>query len=401
MDFRLTKEQEELKASFEVFFREAMKEAPPEYLNGGTEAAYATDEGFAFHRKMQKALGEKGWLAMSWPEQGGGRDAPIFEQLLFNEIRESSGCPGVDLLGLCIFAPTLIVSADEEQKARLLPPIAKGEVQYCQGWSEPDAGSDLANLSTTAIRDGDEYVVNGQKVWTSCAHRAEAMFLLARTDPNSKRSKGLSMFHVDMKSPGIEVRPLEWMNGAHLFNEVYFKDVRIPARDLIGGEGNGWAVSHNSMNFERSGVGLFAMCERQFNIILDYIKKTERNGRYLSEDPVIRQKVAKLYAELQGGKMLAYRVACDQEKGGLVMAASAASESKVFGSELNKRMYSFSTEVMGLYGMLEKSDWAPMENCVEFFQLAPGITIAMGTNEIQRCIIAWMGLKQPRIKLRP
>ncbi|MBW1903374.1 MAG: hypothetical protein JRJ20_17380 [Deltaproteobacteria bacterium] len=226
------------------------------------------------------------------------------------------------------------------------------------------------------------------------------MFLLARTDPNSKRSKGLSMFHVDMKSPGIEVRPLELMNGAHMFNEVYLKDVRVPARDLIGGEGNGWAVTQNTMNFERSGVGLFAMCEREFIIVLDYLKNTERNGRYLSEDPVIRQKVAKLYAELQGGKMMAYRVACMQEKGGLLMAASVASESKVFGSELNKRMCSFATEVMGLYGTLEMSEWAPMGSTAEFFQMAPGITIAMGSNEIQRCIIAWMGLKQPRIKLR-
>jgi len=209
------------------------------------------------------------------------------------------------------------------------------------------------------------------------------------------------MFHVDMKAPGIEVRPLELMNGAHMFNEVYLKDVRIPARDLIGGEGNGWAVTQNTMNFERSGVGLFAMCERQFNIVIDYIKKTKRNGRYLSEDPIIRQKVARLYAELQGGKLMAYRVAAMQEKGGLIMAASVASESKVFGSELIKRMYSFSTEVMGLYGMVELSEWAPMESSVESFQMAPGITIAMGSNEIQRCIIAWMGLRQPRIKLRP
>jgi alkylation response protein AidB-like acyl-CoA dehydrogenase len=226
------------------------------------------------------------------------------------------------------------------------------------------------------------------------------MFLLARTDPDSKRSKGLSVFHVDMNSPGIEVRPLYLMNGAHMYNDVYFKDVRIPARDLIGGEGNGWAVTQNTMNFERSGIGIFAMAEREFKKIIHYIKNTKRNGRYLSEDPVIRQKVGKLYAELQGGMMMAYRVACMQEKGGLIMAASVASGSKVFGSELNKRACSFATEVMGLYGMLERSEWAPLHNVVESYQVAPGVTIAMGSNEIQRCIIAWIGLKQPRIKLR-
>jgi len=401
MDFRLTKEQEELKATMEEFFKEAMKEAPPEYLNAGVEAAYATDEGFGFHRKMQKELGKKGWLSMAWPKDCGGQDAPIIDQLLFNLVREASGCPGYDYQGLGMFAPTLILSANDDQKARILSKIAKGEVQYCQGWSEPDAGSDLANLSTTAIRDGDEYVVNGQKTWTSMAHRAEAMFLLARTDPNSKRSKGLSVFHVDMKSPGIEVRPLYLMNGAHMYNDVYFKDVRVPARDLIGGEGNGWAVTQNTMNFERSSVGLFAMAEKQFKNTIHYIKNTKRNGRYLSKDPVIRQKVGKLYAELQGGMMMAHRVACMQEKGGLIMAASVASGSKVFGSELNKRVCSFATEVMGLYGMLERSEWAPLGNVVEFHQVAPGVTIAMGSNEIQRCIIAWIGLKQPRIKLRP
>ncbi|MBW2143190.1 MAG: acyl-CoA dehydrogenase family protein [Deltaproteobacteria bacterium] len=400
MDFRFTKEQEELKASFVEFFKEAMKEAPPVYLNSCIEAAYETNEGFAFHRRMQKELGKKGWLAMAWPKEYGGQDAPIIDQLIFNQVREASGCPGYDYQGIGMFAPTLIVSADEDQKARLLPPIAKGEVQYCQGWSEPDAGSDLAALSTTAIRDGDEYVVNGQKTWTSMAHRAESIFLLARTDPNSTRSKGLSAFHVDMKTPGIEVRPLYSMSGVHVYNDIYFKDVRIPARDLIGGEGNGWAVTMNTMNFERSGMGLFAMAEREFYKIIDYIKKTKRNGKYLSEDPVIRQTVAKIYAEIEGGKMMGYRIACIQEKSGLIMAASVASESKVFGSELIKRVCSLATEVMGLYGMLELSEWAPLDNIVEFYQFAPGLTIAMGSNEIQRCIIAWLGLRLPRIKLK-
>ena len=401
MDFSLTKEQQELKATFEAFFMEAMKKAPPEYLKGGLEACYETDEGFAFHRHMQKRLGEKGWLSMAWPREYGGQEAPIINQLLFNETREASGCPGYDVMGCAMFAPTLLVSASEEQKRRLLPPIAKGEVQYCQGWSEPDAGSDLANLSTIAIKDGDEYVVNGQKTWTSAADRSECIFLLARTDPNSKRNKGLSMFHVDMKTPGIEIRPLYLMNGhSRIYNDVYFKDVRIPGRDLIGGEGNGWAVTQNTMNFERSGIGYFAACEKELNKVIEYAKHTKRNGIYLSKDPVIRQKIARLYSDLIAGKMLAYRVACEQEKGGLIMAASTASESKVFGSELNKRIIALATEIMGLYGMVESSLWSPMGESVGLHQMAPALTIAAGSNEIQRSIIAWIGLKQPRYKLK-
>ncbi len=399
MDLRFTKEQEELKATFEHFFRESMEEAPPECLHGGVESYYETDEGFAFFRHMAKKLGEKGWLSLAWPKEYGGQDAPIIDQLLFNEAREASNCPGYDVLGLGMFAPTLLVSGNEEQKKRLLPPMAKGEVLYCQGWSEPDAGSDLANLSTTAIRDGDVYVINGQKLWTSQAHRADCMFMLARTDPDSNRSKGLSVFHLDMKIPGVEVRPLQLMNGSHIYNEVYFKDVRVPVGNLIGEEGNGWAVTQNTMNFERSGVGLFAMASRELNKVIGYVKKTKRNGKYLSKDPVIRQKIAKLYSDLEAGRMLAYRVACMQEKGGLIMAAAVASESKVFGSELFKRILTFATEIMGLYGMLEDFESAPLGNLVELYQLAPGITIAMGSNEIQRCIIAWYGLNLPRNKL--
>jgi alkylation response protein AidB-like acyl-CoA dehydrogenase len=270
---------------------------------------------------------------------------------------------------------------------------------YCQGWSEPDAGSDLANLSTSALQDGDEYVINGHKTWTSAGHRADLMFILVRTDPDSKHSKGLSVFCLDMKAPGVEVRPLHMMNRGHMYNDVFLKNVRVPARDLIGGEGNGWAVTQNTMNFERSGIVFFCLSENAFKKIVEYTKKTKRKGRYLSENPVIRQKVAELYSDLEAGKMMAYRVACMQEKGGLIMAASAASESKVFGSELYKKVFAFGTEVMGMYGMISQSEWAHMGDMVDLHQVATGVTIGMGTNEIQRCIIAWSGLKLPRYRL--
>ncbi len=399
MDFSFTKEQEELREEFDVFFKEEMKNAPPKWGKGGLESIYATDEGFEFHKYMAKKLGEKGWISRAWPKEYGGQAVPLIEQFIFNEVRGYYGAPGIDGFGVGMFAPTLMVGANEEQKNRLLPPIARGEVFYCQGWSEPDAGSDLASLSTTAIRDGDYYVVNGHKTWTSGAHKADHMFLLARTDPDSTRSRGLSVFNVVMDYPGIEIRPLLFMDNKHVYNEVYFKDVRIPAKDLIGKENEGWALTRQTMNFERSGGGGFLSAKKSVFDIIDYVKSTRRDGKLLSENPVVRQKLAKLYIGTEVGQALAYRINYEQEKGGLIFAASAASESKVFGTELAQRVANYATEIMGLYGQLAPSKWAPLDGeMIDGYQFAPAANIYAGSNEIQRNLIAWVGLNLPRFK---
>ena len=398
MDFKLTEKQAALKKEFEAFFKEEMKHAPPEYGRGGLEGMYDTEEGFRFHQKIAKKLGEKGWLSRAWPKEVGGQGAPVIEQLLFNEVREKHRAPGVDIFGLGMFAPTLIIAANEEQKKRLLPPIAKGETAYCQGWSEPDAGSDLASLTTTAIKDGDHYVVNGQKIWTTGAHRADCMFLLARTDPEEKRNKGLSVFYLTMDLPGIQVRPIYYMDGKHVYNEVFFKDVRIPAIDLIGTEHEGWRLTRETMNFERSSVGMFAEGKIALEELVEYVKTTKRNGKYLSEDPIIRQKIAKLHIDLEMGLTLAYKIAWLQEQGGLLLAASAASEAKLFGSGVQQRIANFATEIMGLYGQLSRSKWAPLDGgMIDSYQFCLGMNIAAGTTEIQKNIIAWVGLGLPRI----
>lgn len=399
MDFKFTEKQEALMIEFEEFFREEMKNAPPEYGRGGLEAIYGSDEGFNFHKSMAKKLGQKGWIARAWPKEYGGEDAPIIEQVIFNTIREKLRAPGIDGFGVGMFAPTLMIGANEEQKKRLLPPIAKGEVVYCQGWSEPNAGSDLASLKTKAVREGDHYIVNGQKIWTTGAHKADAMFLLARTDTSEKRSKGLSVFHLNMDLPGIEVRPILFLDNKHLYNEVFFTDVKIPASDRIGEEGVGWRLTRDTMNFERSGAAKFAQCAVILEDLINYVKTTKRDGRYLSEDPIVRQKIAKLHIDLEMGFMLAYKIAWLQETGGLSFAASAASESKVFGSELLQRFANYGTEIMGLYGQLARSEWAPMEGgMVDDYSYCLGINIAAGSSEIQRNLIAWTGLELPRFK---
>jgi alkylation response protein AidB-like acyl-CoA dehydrogenase len=400
MDFSLSEQEKELQSQFDAFFKEEMKNAPPEYGNGGLEGVYATEEGFAFHKYMAKKLAEKGWISMAWPKEYGGRGASIMEQVLFNQSRGYHDAPGIDGFAVGMFAPTLMVGATDEQKARLLPPIANGEAFYCQGWSEPDAGSDLASLTTTAIRDGDEYVVNGQKTWTTGGHRAEFMFLLARTDPDSKRGKGLSVFHHRMDLPGIEVRPLLYMDGKHVYNEVFFKDVRIPAKDLIGVEGEGWALTRQTMNFERSGSHGLGASKRKLEEMIHYVKATKRDGKLLANDPIVRQKLAKLHIDTQMGESLASKIAWLQRKNDMSSVITAASEAKIFTTELGQRVSNFSTEIMGQYGQLEESKWAPLNgSMVELYQFSVGQNIYAGSNEIQRNLIAWTGLGLPRMKM--
>ncbi|MBU3914611.1 acyl-CoA dehydrogenase family protein, partial [bacterium] len=375
--------------------------APPEFGSGGIEGIYATDEGFEFHKYMAKKLGEKGWLSMAWPKEYGGKDATIMEQVIFDEVRGYHNAPGVDGFAVGMFAPTLLAGANDEQKKRLLPPIAKGEAFYCQGWSEPDAGSDLASLTTTAIREGDHYIVNGQKTWTTGGHKAEFMFLLARTDPNTNRGKGLSVFHLRMDLPGVQVRPLLYMDGKHVYNEVFFNDVKIPAEDLIGVEGEGWPLTRQTMNFERSGAGGFSGAKRVLEQVTEYIQNTKRNGQPISKDPAARRKMAELYIGSEVGQTLAYKIAWMHQKGDFMGLITAASESKLFSTELAQKLSYYATEMMGLYGQLEHGELAPLGGAMsELYQFCKGATIFAGTNEIQRNLIAWTGLGLPRLKFK-
>jgi len=400
MYFKLTEQQRALKKEFDDFFRAEMKNAPPVYqYETLLEAMYATDEGWEFNENMRKKLVEKGWYIRHWPKEYGGDEAPLLEQLIFNESHAYYHAPGIDGFGIGMFAPTLMLYASEEQKKRLLPPIARGEVQYCQGWSEPNAGSDLASLKTTAIKEGDYYVVNGQKIWITAAHRADHMFLLARTDPSQKRGGGLSVFNVDMALPGIEVRPIKYMNGVHLYNEVFFTDVKIHETERIGPENQGWGMTRDTMNFERSGAGAYAAIRRTLEKLIEYVKTTRRNGKFLSEDPLVRQKIARIYADMEAGRALSYRIAWLQEKGNLRFSPAAASESKVFATELSQRVADFAIEIMGLHGQIEHSKWSPLDGAmIEGYQASIAAVIYAGSNEIQRNIIAWVGLGLPRLK---
>ena len=397
MDYNFTEEQKALRQELRNFFTTEMKNAPPGISEG--ESIYDTDEAWAFTRHMAKTLSKKGYLTMAWPKEYGGRDASIIDQMIFSEVIAEYGAPGVDGFGVKMFAPTLMLYANEDQKQRLLVPIGKAEVVYCQGWSEPDAGSDLASVKTLAIKDGDEYVINGQKLWTTGAHRSDRMFLLARTDPESKRNRGLSVFSLSMDTPGVEVRPILFLNQAHIYNEVFLTNVRVPASDRIGPEGEGWRITRSTMNFERSGIGMFIEAKQTLQELVAYMKKTKRSGKYLYEDSALRRKAAKLWAETQAGLSLCYKIAWQQHTGGLDISPHIASESKVFGSEVRQRIYNLGTEILGLFGPLNQSKWSKLDGTmIGGYQNVLIATISMGTSEIQRNIIAWTGAELPRYK---
>ena len=395
MDFRLTPQQEKLREEFNEFFSQVMKEAPP-YCEPSVWA-WNTDEVYPFHRKVAKMLGEKGWLSLPWPKKYGGQEHTQIEQMIFNEVRGYWGAPGVDVFGVGMFAPTLLEHGTEEQKGEHLPPIARGEVMWCQGWSEPNSGSDLASLTTSAVEDGDDYIINGHKIWNSGAHRVEWIFMVARTDPNLPRHRGLSFFLVHMKTPGITVRGIPDMAGIHMFNEIFFDNVRVPKRNMVGEKNRGWYVTLATMNFERSGVWRFAELRRVLEELILYCKETRYNGGTLAHNPRVRHQLAQLLIETAAGRAMAYRIAWLQWKGQI--AADEASASKVFGTELTQRVAYAGCSILGMYGQLKKgSKYAPLQGKLErMYQSCLGYNIASGSSEVQRNIIAQRGLSLPRM----
>ena len=395
MDFKYTPEQEALRKEFEDFFEEAMRQAPPGWASN-LENQYGSDEGMAFHRAMGRKLGEKGWLSLPWPKEYGGQAHTVIEQFIFNEVRGYHRAPGVDMFGVGMLAPTLLMSGTEEQKQQHLPHIAKGAIQWCQGWSEPDAGSDLAALTTRAVRDGDEYVINGQKIWSTGAHHADWCFMLARTDPEQPRHRGLSFFLVDMKTPGITLRPIPNMANEHMFNEIFFDDVRVPKQNMVGEENRGWYVTLMTMNFERSGVTGFASGRRTIEELVQFCRQTKRDGQPLAENPFVRHRLAQLFIENEAGHAMAHKVAWLQHKG--EMAAGEAAAAKVYGSELAQRVTYTVCQILGLYSQVKGgSKWAPFGGGFEAtYQACLGMNIAAGSSEVMRNIIALRGLELPR-----
>jgi len=394
MDFELTEEQKAHRKEFFDVCKELEKKRPPSFV--GLEAVFEVDECWQFHLDCAKEFGKRGWLALAWPPEYGG-SGTMMDKVLFAEARGYHGIPGVDIFGVQMLAPTALQAASDAIKKEFLPPIARGEVMWCELWSEPNAGSDLATLSTTAIKKGDEYIINGQKTWNTGAHRADWGFGVFKTDPAGRKHHNMTFLLLDMKTPGVTVRPIPYIDGDAPFAEVYFDDVHVPAKNIVGQENEGWAVVNLLAGFERSGMGEIMGMFRELEELVQYCNETKRNGKPLSKDPLVRNRVAQLACELEAARAIAYRIADLQNRN--EMALMDASAAKIFYSELGERFAFVATDIAGPYGQVKTSRWAPADGAWEKkFQECFVTIISMGTNEIQRNIISWYGLGLPRMK---
>ena len=388
MDFRFSPEEEAFRSEIRAFLK---AELPAEWARGGGSGNLGEggDDSWTFLRAFQRTLSQKGLLTLGWPVEHGGRAAGVMQQVIYNEEMAYHRAPTQLGVGPDRVGPTIILYGTDEQKARHLPGIAGAETVWCQGFSEPAAGSDLAALETRAVLDGDHFVVNGQKIWTSLAHKADWCVLLVRTDPDVPKHKGISYLLVDMRLPGIQVAPLVDITGRHAFNQIFFEDVRVPRDCLVGELNRGWYVAAATLDFERSGINRVVAGVRVFEELVDFARAKSADHRG------VRAKLAELAIELAAGRLLAYRVASMQAKGQLPNAE--ASMSKMYGSELQQRLANTGMQIMGLSGQVEAGRWAPLAGRLEQYYLSTSaLTVAAGTSEIQRNIIAGRGLGLPR-----
>ncbi|MBC8281923.1 MAG: acyl-CoA dehydrogenase family protein [Chloroflexi bacterium] len=390
MEFKFTEEDEKFRSELRAF----MKAELPESWEGA--GRYPEEDDWDLNIVVRKKMAEKGWLTMHWPEEYGGQAASPVKSAIYNEEIAYMRAPGRDIFGVRMLGPTLMIHGSEEQKKTHLPSVAKGEIQWCQGYSEPESGSDLASLSTRAVRDGDELVINGGKVWTTMAHRADWIMLLTRTDPDAPKHRGISFVLVDMKSPGVTVRPIINMAGGHEFNQVTFDDVRVPRANVVGDEDRGWYVAVTLLDFERSGIDYSAAARRMLDDVREFATETKRNGQPLIEIPWVRTLMADRYVDCEVARLMAYNVAYMQSQD--LIPTKEASMSKVFGSETVQKVTDAALDILGQYGTLGRDDkWAPLKGRVqEHWMNAFAGTIAAGTSEVQRNIIAGRGLGLPR-----
>ncbi len=393
MDFRFTKEQESFRSEVRAFLVDNLGQD----WQGVVPDDYFTDENWTLIRGLTGKLVDKGWLTLAWPTEYGGQDRPHIEQMIYNEETAYFRAPMRDTsMGTHMVGPSIMMYGSNKQKDQYLSEIADGSAVYCQGFSEPEAGSDLASLQLSAVEDGDDFVLNGSKVWTSGAHKANRCYLMARTEPDAPKHRGISMLIVDMDTPGIDVRPIINMHNVHYFNQVFFEDVRVPKQSMIGEMNRGWYVAATTLDFERSGVGRYAGNRRDLEELITLARELKLNGKSLNDDPKFRRRIAELWMTNEAGKLVAYQVAWMQSQG--LVPNKEASVSKLVGSEINQKISDLGMKMLGMYGALEKgSKWAYLQGRIASqWMNSYSLTLRAGTSEIQRNIIAFRGLGLPR-----
>lgn len=395
MDLNYTESEQEFRDALRTWLKQNL---PADWQDRGS-AGQSMEENFAYLRAWQECVHRGGWAGVSWPQAYGGRGATLIEQVIFTEEMARAGAPPLaNVLGLTLIGPTIIAHGTEAQKQRFLNKILSAEEIWCQGFSEPNAGSDLASLSTEARLEGDHFVVNGQKVWTSYGWAADWCELVVRTDVSAPKHKGLTVLLVDMHSPGVTVRPLRQMTGESEFNEVYFENVRVPAKNVLGAMNDGWNVALGTLMHERAtlGAGLHILFKRQFERLVDLAQTITRNGAPVSRDSLVRQKLAQIYSEIEIMRLNQIRSISHVNHEG--RPGPEGSIQKLFWSELNQRFQQVAQEVLGPFAQLENgSEFAFDEGQWAYSYLrARGNTIEAGTSEVQRNIIGHFVLGLPR-----
>ncbi|MCK9486978.1 MAG: acyl-CoA dehydrogenase family protein [Dehalococcoidia bacterium] len=397
----------------EAAFREEVREFVREHghkARGGGRPAGGDDGGegmpdpetmrarMAGMQAWREALVAKGWIAPAWPKEYGGAGLTVLEQFVLNEELAEHGLSAGMFggMGVMMLGPTLLTHGTEEQKAEHIPRILSGEARWAQGYSEPGAGSDLASLQTRAVRDGDEFVINGQKIWATAAQFSNWIFMLARTDPDAPKHRGISYFLIDRQTPGIEIRPLTTMANQETFNEMFFEDVRVPAKNVVGEVDRGWYVGATTLDFERSGIGSAVGTMRGLQNMLKRGKDAPDATYATQQSPTWRLDFADRIVEANIARQLSNRVITLQARG--MIPNYEASISKLFTTELRQRIARTHLKMYGLYGVLWDKNRAEAEKgrAATGYLDSVSSTLAGGTSEIQRNVIATRGLGLPR-----
>jgi alkylation response protein AidB-like acyl-CoA dehydrogenase len=390
MDLGLTPSELKFRDEFRAWLKvNVPKKSSHLVRTGESAAAY-----YQYLKDWQRKLFDGGYAGIAWPKEFGGRGATFIEQAIFQEELALADAPELfGTIGLSLVGPTIIAVGTDEQKKRYLPPMLSGEAIWCQGFSEPNAGSDLASLESKAVLDGDHFVVNGQKIWTSYAHMADFCMLVVRTDTAAPKHKGLTCLLVDMKSPGINVRPLKMMSGDAAFNEMFFSNLRVPTSCVLGKVNEGWNVALTALSNERAnlGIGLYVAFKRNLDALVEQARKLRRNGKTVIGDPVLRQKLAQSYVELEVFRLNTTRALSNLAKRGT--PGPEGSIQKLYWSELNQRNAQIAMEVLGPYAQLTDFDGG---RWTYNYLRSRGNTIEAGTSEVQRNIIAQRVLGLPR-----
>ncbi len=393
MDWNLTAEELKFRDELRAWLK---ANVPKDWDNWREESLEAR---FGYLKRWQRKLYEGGWAGISWPKEYGGRGASLMQQVIFwQEMALAEAPPLANVLGLGIIGPTIIAFGTDGQKKRYLSKILSAEEIWCQGFSEPNAGSDLASLQTEARLEDGHYVMNGQKVWNSYGWAADWCEGVVRTDPNAPQHKGLTVLLLDMKTPGVEVRPLRQMTGETEFNEVFFRDVRVPAENVVGQVNDGWKVAIGTLMHERGtfGAGLQIIYKRNMNRLIELSRTRKRNGRPAAQDPLMRQKLAQCYAEVEIMRLNQMRAFSRVSATGV--PGPEGSIQKLFWSELNQRFQQVAQELLGPFGQLEAASPYTIDNGTWAYGYlrSRGNTIEAGTSEIQRNIIGHFVLGLPR-----